>query len=59
MDITNQHDTDGAFAMMVKNILPVGVKGFVTIGFIAHWSHLLLHSSIAAPPSSPKTSTNL
>jgi SSS family solute:Na+ symporter len=34
MDITNQHDTDGAFAMMVKNILPVGVKGFVTIGFI-------------------------
>lgn len=34
MDITNQHDTDGAFAMMVKNILPVGLKGFVTIGFI-------------------------
>lgn len=34
MDITNQHDTDGAFAMMVKNILPVGVKGFVTIGFV-------------------------
>ena len=34
MDITNQHDTDGAFAMMVKSILPAGVKGFVTIGFI-------------------------
>jgi SSS family solute:Na+ symporter len=34
MDITNQHDTDGAFAMMVKNILPMGVKGFVTIGFV-------------------------
>ena len=34
MDITNTHDTDGAFAMMVKNILPVGVKGIVTIGFI-------------------------
>jgi len=34
MDITNQHDTDGAFAMMVKNILPAGVKGLVTIGFI-------------------------
>ncbi|MBO7559063.1 MAG: sodium:solute symporter [Bacteroidaceae bacterium] len=34
MDITNQHDTDGAFAMMVKSILPAGIKGFVTIGFI-------------------------
>src|SRR5574344_1661661 len=34
MDINNPHDTDGAFAMMVKNILPVGVKGFVTIGFV-------------------------
>ena len=34
MDIANQHDTDGAFAMMVKSILPVGIKGFVTIGFI-------------------------
>lgn len=34
MDLTNQHDTDGAFAMMVKNILPAGVKGLVTIGFI-------------------------
>jgi len=34
MDITNSHDTDGAFAMMVKNILPAGVKGIVTIGFI-------------------------
>ena len=34
MDITNSHDTDGAFAMMVKNILPAGVKGLVTIGFI-------------------------
>jgi SSS family solute:Na+ symporter len=34
MDVTNQHVTDGAFAMMVKNILPVGVKGLVTIGFI-------------------------
>ena len=34
MDITNTHDTDGAFAMMVKNILPAGIKGVVTIGFI-------------------------
>lgn len=34
MDITNTHDTDGAFAMMVKNILPAGVKGLVTIGFV-------------------------
>ena len=34
MDITNTHDTDGAFAMMVKNVLPVGVKGLVTVGFI-------------------------
>ncbi len=34
MDIHNTHDTDGAFAMMVKNILPAGVKGVVTIGFI-------------------------
>lgn len=34
MDITNAHDTDGAFAMMVKNILPAGIKGIVTIGFI-------------------------
>ena len=34
MDITNTHDTDGAFAMMVKNILPAGVKGLVTIGVI-------------------------
>lgn len=34
MDIANTHDTDGAFAMMVKNILPAGVKGIVTIGFV-------------------------
>ncbi len=34
MDITDTHDTDGAFAMMVKHILPAGVKGIVTIGFI-------------------------
>ena len=34
MDLTSTHDTDGAFAMMVKNILPAGVKGLVTIGFI-------------------------
>ena len=34
MDIANTHDTDGAFAMMVKNILPAGIKGIVTIGFI-------------------------
>lgn len=34
MDVNNQHDTDGAFAMMVKNILPAGIKGLVTIGFI-------------------------
>ena len=34
MDITNKDDTDGAVAMMVKNILPAGVKGIVTIGFL-------------------------
>ena len=34
MDINNHDQTDGAFAMMVKNIHPAGVKGFVTIGFI-------------------------
>ena len=34
MDITNHTQTDGAFAMMVKNILPMGVKGIVTIGFV-------------------------
>jgi len=34
MDITNTKDTDGAYAMMVKNILPAGVKGLVTIGFV-------------------------
>ena len=34
MDITDHTQTDGAFAMMVKNILPMGVKGIVTIGFI-------------------------
>ena len=34
MDINNHDQTDGAFAMMVKNILPAGIKGFVTIGFI-------------------------
>ncbi len=34
MDVTNQHDTDGAYAMLVKNILPAGVKGFITIGFV-------------------------
>jgi SSS family solute:Na+ symporter len=27
-------DTDAAFALMVRNILPVGVKGIVTIGFV-------------------------
>ncbi len=27
-------DTDAAFAIMVKSVLPTGVKGFVTIGFI-------------------------
>ena len=34
MDITNHESTDGAFAMMVKNILPAGIKGIVTIGFV-------------------------
>jgi len=32
--IENKAETDGAYAMLVKNILPVGVKGFVTIGFV-------------------------
>ncbi len=27
-------DTDAAFAIMVKNVLPMGVKGIVTIGFV-------------------------
>ena len=31
---TNIPDTDAAFAQMVKFILPAGVKGIVTIGFI-------------------------
>ena len=34
IDITNHESTDGAFAMMVKNILPAGIKGIVTIGFV-------------------------
>ncbi len=34
MDIYNHESTDGAFAMMVKNILPAGIKGIVTIGFV-------------------------
>jgi len=34
IDINNHDQTDGAYAMMVKNILPAGVKGLVTIGFI-------------------------
>ena len=34
MDITNHESTDGAFAMMVTNILPAGIKGIVTIGFV-------------------------
>ncbi len=34
MDITDHTQTDGAFAMMVKNILPMGIKGIVTIGFV-------------------------
>ena len=34
MDIMNHESTDGAFAMMVKNILPAGIKGIVTIGFV-------------------------
>ena len=56
---TNIPDTDAAFAQMVKFILPAGVKGIVTIGFIC-----ALVASLAAffnhvPPSSPKTSTSL
>jgi len=34
IDIADKDQTDGAFAMLVKNILPAGVKGFVTIGFL-------------------------
>ncbi len=34
MDIADHDQTDGAYAMLVKNILPIGVKGFVTIGFV-------------------------
>ncbi|MDD2601506.1 MAG: sodium/solute symporter [Prevotella sp.] len=28
------NETDAAYALMVKNVLPVGVKGIVTIGFV-------------------------
>lgn len=34
IDINDHDQTDGAYAMMVKNILPAGVKGLVTIGFV-------------------------
>ena len=34
IDINDHTSTDGAFAMMVKHILPVGIKGIVTIGFV-------------------------
>ena len=47
MDITNTHDTDGAFAMMVKNILPAGVKGLVTVGFIWSESHYVFVGRVA------------
>ncbi|MDO4160210.1 MAG: sodium:solute symporter [Prevotellaceae bacterium] len=29
-----EHDTDAAFALMVKEMLPAGIKGIVTIGFV-------------------------
>ena len=28
------NETDAAFAIMVKTVLPAGIKGIVTIGFI-------------------------
>ena len=31
---TGQLNTDAAFAVMVKNVLPTGIKGIVTIGFV-------------------------
>ena len=34
IDIADKDQTDGAYAMLVKSILPAGVKGIVTIGFI-------------------------
>ncbi len=34
LDVNNPSETDAAYATMVKNILPAGVKGIVTIGFI-------------------------
>ena len=49
---------DTAFGSMVKFVLPAGVKGIVTIGFISalwlHWQH----SSTLALPCLLKTSTN-
>lgn len=30
----NMGDTDGAYAYMVKDILPAGIKGLVTVGFV-------------------------
>lgn len=34
MNAAGQLNTDAAFAVMVKNVLPTGVKGIVTIGFV-------------------------
>ena len=34
MNPAGQLNTDAAFAVMVKNVLPTGVKGIVTIGFV-------------------------
>ncbi len=34
MDLSNKEQTDGAFALMVQTVLPAGIKGIVTIGFV-------------------------
>ena len=34
VNAAGQLNTDAAFAVMVKNVLPTGVKGIVTIGFV-------------------------
>ncbi len=34
MDINDSNQTDGAFALMVQTVLPAGIKGIVTIGFV-------------------------
>lgn len=59
MDITNTHDTDGAFAMMVKTYCPQVSKVLLLSDLSAPLLHLWPHSSIAALPYLQKISINL